>query len=455
MHLLRFALLSAAFIATSASSKPFKIEVVDGENGWPVPLVELTTTHNVSFVTDNAGIIAVDLPELMGRETWFHVRSDGYELPKDGFGNRGVRFTPRADGSGRIEITRTMIAKRLGRLTGAGIFAESQKLGEHLDWKESGSFGCDSVQISAHRGKLFWAWGDTNLARYPLGVFDMTSATTTLVPLVRFEPPVELAFDYFRAEQGIPRGVADLAGDGPTWIGGYVSLPDQDGEPRLVGTYAKIRGFLEAYRTGLCVWNDESESFESKRVLWEKSAQSPTPPAAPTGHPSFWSDADGKRWLLFGDPFPHLRVPASFEAWQNPEQWEHLDPQASVPSARGGRQIKPHRGSIAWNAYRKRWVAVFTQLDGQPSPLGEIWYAEADSPIGPWEGAVKVLSHESYSFYNPRLHADFTPDGSPILLFEGTYTNLFSKSPTKTPRYDYNQILYRLDLDDPALNAAP
>ncbi len=67
----------------------------------------------------------------------------------------------------------------------------------------------------------------------------------------------------------------------------------------------------------------------------------------------------------------------------------------------------------------------------------------------------RCLSHEYYTFYNPRLHAEFTPEGSPVLLFEGTYTNLFSKSPTKTPRYDYNQILYRLDLDDPALHAAP
>ncbi len=58
-------------------------------------------------------------PELMGRETWFHVRSDGYEVPKDGFGYRGVRLTPRpADGSGRIEDQQAMLAKRLGRLTG-------------------------------------------------------------------------------------------------------------------------------------------------------------------------------------------------------------------------------------------------------------------------------------------------------------------------------------------------
>ena len=93
-------------------------------------------------------------------------------------------------------------------------------------------------------------------------------------------------------------------------------------------------------------------------------------------------------------------------------------------------------------------------MEGKPSYLGEIWYAEADSPLGPWGTAVKVLSHQNYSFYNPRVHQDLTPEGSPVLLFEGTYTQMFSGSPAKTPRYDYNQIMYRLDLDDPDLAPA-
>src|SRR5690606_29600924 len=70
--------------------KPCRIEVVEKGSGWPVPLVELRTTHNVCFVTDNAGVIAFDLPELMGRETWFDVIGNDYEAPKDGFGIRGV-----------------------------------------------------------------------------------------------------------------------------------------------------------------------------------------------------------------------------------------------------------------------------------------------------------------------------------------------------------------------------
>jgi hypothetical protein len=94
------------------------------------------------------------------------------------------------------------------------------------------------------------------------------------------------------------------------------------------------------------------------------------------------------------------------------------------------------------------------QAFGQPSAFGELWYAEADAPTGPWGKAVKVLSHENYTFYNPRLHPEFTTLDSPILFFEGTYTATFSDNKQPTPRYDYNQILYRLDLDDPALAPA-
>ncbi len=86
-------------------------------------------------------------------------------------------------------------------------------------------------------------------------------------------------------------------------------------------------------------------------------------------------------------------------------------------------------------------------MNGKSSALGEIWYAESDSPSGPWSNAVQVVTHDNYTFYNPRIHAEFTDPGSPILLFEGTYTRTFAKDPPATPRYDYNQILYRLDLD--------
>jgi len=434
-------------------SLPCRLEVVEVGTGWPVPLVQLRTTHNVSFVTDNAGLVAFDLPELMGREVWFEIEGQGYEVKPDGFGNRGVRLTPIPGKTLRIEVERKIIAKRLGRLTGAGIFAESQKLGLENSWHESGVLGCDSVQNAIHNGQLFWLWGDTTLARYPLGIFNSTGALSDIQPLNAFEPPLKLPLRLYIDNKGAPRGIANIPGDGPTWPSGVVSLPDRQGQSRLVATYAKITPPLDAYECGLTLWNEKTSTFEPLAVLWRKSTGQPKPAPMPDGHAAFWTSPGGEKFVLFGNPFPTLQCPATFEAWQDTNSWKAMVPQKEL-SAPDGSVVKPHSGSIAYNGFRKRWVTVFMESFGKPSAFGELWYAEANLPTGPWGKAVKVLSHQHYTFYNPRLHLEFVSENSSVLLFEGTYTLQFSDAKQATPRYDYNQILYRLDLDDPALAPA-
>ncbi len=451
LGLLQLYLGAAALVSAAA---PCRIEVVDKSCGWPVPLVELQTLHGVRFVTDNAGVIAFDLPELMGKETWFDVKGQGYQVKKDGFGYAGFRFTPEPGQVHRVEVERTIIARCLGRITGGGLFGESQKLGAELSWQESGILGSDSVQNAAYQGKLYWVWGDTTLPKYPLGIFDSTAATTAPQPLGNFEPPLRLPLDYFRDEKVAPRGVAKLPGSGPTWLSALVSLPDAQGREHLVATYVKVRDHLREYRSGLVVWNDATESFELFRLLWEESDAAPRPPLAPDGHAVKWTDDAGKSWVLFCNPFPMMRCPATFEGWQDTNSWERLTPQKKLLAAGTGESVRPQSGSMAWNAWRKRWVTIFVQGDGNPSPLGEVWYAEARAPTGPWGPAVKILSHDNYTFYNPSLHPEFTSEKSPVLIFEGTHSAEFARNPPVTPRYNYNQILYRLDLDDPRLRLA-
>ncbi len=416
-----------AAVSAAAAPVPCCIEVVEKGSGWPVPLVQLRTTHSLVFVTDNAGVVAIDQPELLGREVFFHVEGHGYEVPADGFGIRGVRVTPQPGKTIRIEVTRTIIARRLGRLSGAGLFAESQKLGRELSAPESGVTGCDSVQTAVHRGRHFWLWGDTSLLEYPLGIFHSTGAITGLRPFRSLKPPLRIKFDYFT--------------DG---------LPDKHNEPRLVASYAKIKPPLDEYEWGLCVWNDETARFEKLKTVWTESKLAPRPPPLPQGHAVIWKDEKGNDCVLFGNPFPTLRCPATYEAWRDPARWISIQPQRVVTSPEK-KTIRPHTGSIAWNIWRGRWVTVFMQSFGKPSAFGELWYAEADTPLGPWGPAVKILSHNNYTFYNPRIHPDFTPAGSPTLLFEGTYTAQFADEPPPTPRYDYNQVLYRLDLKDERL----
>ncbi len=113
--------------------------------------------------------------------------------------------------------------------------------------------------------------------------------------------------------------------------------------------------------------------------------------------------------------------------------------------------IVGHGGSVYWNDYRHRWVMIFVELGGT-SYLGEVWFAEADTPLGPWVFARKIVTHDRQTFYNPKQHPFLDKDNGRILFFEGTYTNTFSGNPETTPRYEYNQILYKLDLADPRLN---
>src|SRR3569833_1474874 len=286
-----------AMLAGALAVEPCRIGVVDRESRWPVPLIELRTTHDVRLVSDNAGVIAFDLPELMGRETWFDVIGHGYDVPKDGFGMRGVQLVPEPGKTLTVEVARKNLARRVGRITGAGLFAENQKLGREMQARESGILGCDSVQCAVHRGRMHWRWGDTKLARYPLGIFHSTGATSSLQGAQVYEPPLKLELDYYRDSAGAPRAISTMPGEGPTWVTGMVSLPSASGEPRLVGAYMKIKPPLDASQWGLCAWNESTANFEPLRTLWTKSDATPKPPALPEGHAVLWIDVVGLVWV--------------------------------------------------------------------------------------------------------------------------------------------------------------
>jgi hypothetical protein len=445
------ALLLWATLACPAEAwQPCRVEVVDPD-GWPVPGVELRTVHGLRFVSDNAGLIAIDTPDLFGRETWFEIIGHGYGVDADGFGNRGMRLVPEDGAMLKVEVKRSMPARRIGRLTGGGLFAESRKLGERQDHREAPLLGCDSVFAVDHGGRRLWFWGDTQVARYPLGNFHMTAAETPLNAGFTDRPPLDPSYRYFtepkaRGEQD-PRGVCRLDGEGPTWASGMVSLPDRHGARHLVAVASKIRGLLEAYRIDAVEWDDSQQSFRPLTTLWTKAGKDDPIPPMPEGHPVPWTDASGRAWILFCNPFPKLRCPATYEGWLDRTQWEPLDAPDHATRADGGK-VRVHSGNCAWHPWLKRWLAVFVERDGKPSSLGEVWLAGAPGPFGPWTDARKVVTHDNYTFYNPRLHHESFRADSPVVLFEGTYTALFSTNTRPTPRWDYNQVLYRVELED-------
>lgn len=491
-------LVLSSACAEAGPPDTFGIRVVDADTGRGVPLVELRTVHDTRFVTDSAGYVAIRDPELMGQSVFFTIRSHGYEYPKDGFGFAGKALKVVGGSAETLKIKRVNIAERLYRVTGAGIYADSVLLGHPAPIKQpllnAQVSGSDSVVMAVYRGKIHWFWGDTNRLRYPLGNFDTTGATSDLPNAGGLDPAVGINLNYFAGEDGFARPMAKVPGDGPTWIFGAVVLQDAQGRERMFTGYQKIRPPLSVYERGICEFDDEKQAFVKVKSYGTDE------PLHLHGHPFIYRTADVE-YVYFGDPYPVIRVPANRDALLDLTQYEAftclvaggreksgkverdangmvvwgwkrdtaaitLELQESLLKQQqlrpeegwlkltdidSAKRIEAHRGSVAWNKHRKKWVLITTQIRGT-SMLGEVWYSEAERPEGPWVNAKKIATHDKYSFYNPKQHAIFAAEEGRFIFFEGTYTNSFSGNTDATPRYEYNQMMYRLDLDDPRLS---
>jgi hypothetical protein len=263
-----------------------------------------------------------------------------------------------------------------------------------------------------------------------------------------------------------------------------MTLPDESGTERLVANYVVVKSLGDVRRRGLCVWDEKAERF-GPLTTYDVDE-----PLQPRGQPF----REGG-YFYFPSPYATTRVKADWASLKDPRRYEAftglkpggrmskdppldrvwdwkkdtapldektqeqllkkgaLKPEEAWYRLRSesGERVIAHMGTVCRNAHRKKWIAIFHQSGGQPSLLGEVWYAESDQPWGPFERGVKIATHQKYSFYNVVQHPAFDQEGGRRVYFEGTYTRMFTNVETATPRYDYNQIMYRLDLDDPRL----
>lgn len=488
--------------AQGAPSKYFAIQVVDEQTGRGVPMVELKLTNGAAYYTDSNGLVAFYEPGLMNRRVFFAVSSHGYEFPPDGFGIRGVVLETTAGGSARLKIKRINIAERLYRITGAGIYRDTVLLGRKAPIDEpllnAEVMGQDGILTAIYRGKIYWFYGDTSRLSYALGNFSMSGATTDLPN--KIDPSVGFNLHYFTKEDGFARAMAPMKGEGVVWLSGLVVIPDERGRERMLAFYQRRRGLGAVLENGFVAYNDDKDRFE-------KIQDVPVdPPIMPTGYPFRAKDPALSDYIYFTAPYPTLRVKAqsyrdlaSYEgytclkpgtrytnasdaqldrdaegklvwAWKkdtpplNPKHQRDLidagkmKPDESpfrLQDVETGKSIMLSNCSCFWNAYRKRYVMIASEVLGA-TVLGEVWYSEADRPEGPWLHARKIITHankpgDAHDFYNPTQHPFFDQKGGKIIYLEGSYVNTFSGNPHQTPDYEYNQIMYRLDISDPRL----
>jgi hypothetical protein len=484
-------------------SRFFAIQVVDDQTGRGVPMVELQTTSGVRYYTDSNGWVAFDEPGLMNKKVWFGIESHGYEFPLDGFGSRGVALETKVGGASKLKIKRLNIAERLYRITGQGIYRDTVLLGRRAPIAEpllnAQVTGQDGILTAIFRGKLYWFYGDTNRLSYALGNFSMSGATTELPD--KIDPSVGFNLKYFVGPDCFAKPMAPMKGEGVVWLFGLVVLPDDSGKERMLAYFQRRKGLGPILENGFVVYNDEKDTFEKLKTI-------PLNPSIyPQGYP-FLVQHDKTRYVYFTAPYPAVRVKAdwnsyldltSYESYTclkpgtrygSKEQvqlnrdadgklvwgWKKDTPPLSpkeqqdlisrgkmkreespfrLQDAGSGKPILLNNCSCFWNEFRKRYIMIASESFGA-TMLGEVWYGEANRPEGPWIRGRKIITHankkgDAHDFYNPTQHSFFDQEHGRIIYLEGSYANTFSGNPHPTPYYEYNQIMYRLDLSDPRL----
>ena len=469
----------------------FKIRVIDEQTGRGIPLVEIRTQSWIRYYTDSNGLVAFYEPGLMDQDLYLFIQSEGYDYPPDLLGNRGFVINAAKSDSLVVKMQRINIAERLYRITGAGIYHDSFLLGEAMPLKHpllNGKvLGQDSNISTIFNDQIIWLWGDTFKPAYAWGNFSVSAATSQRPENGGLPPQVGVDLNYFVDSTGFSKSMIRLEGKGFVWFDWVMAIEDDNGEEQLIAKYARVRTDFTNHERGVAVFNEQTQMFEKYIQIDEWLSE------YHSCHHHFFATVADQSYAFLTSEFrfsrvkpalDHLIDPAAYEAYSclkegsvydakhpaldrdasgqliwswkkqtepvglaqqkellgngfisTDEQWCYFQDMAT------GDPLDFRRGSIYWNDYRRRWILII-QRD-----VGEIWYAEADTPIGPWMYAQKVADHDQY-FYNPVQHTFFDQEGGRIIYFEGTYTNMFNVNPVMKPRYEYNQIMYRLTLDD-------
>lgn len=466
----------------------FKIKVIDADTGSGIPMVTLSPLTRAKYITDSNGYIAMNEPSLMGKSIYFQVKSDGYSYPMGADGRHAVTLDCVAGDSATVKMNRINVAERLYRATGADIYKDSYELGEHVPIKNpmlnANIFGQDSNLATLYQGNIFWIWGDSFLPHQYHGNFAVAGATSRFPSKGGLDPNIGVNYDYILDENGSTKPMINLEKLGYVWFDWIMNI-QHEGKETLVAKYANVNSHFANYERGIAVFNDEKQVFESIKQIDEWM-----PYPHNCNHP-FKGKEKGEEYFYLTSEFNFQRVLPVLDSLIKPTAYEsftclkpgtkfdlnnlQLDRDAAgkliydwkkntdfidlrrqnklvdlgeINKSEGWIQLRDvntgeiisdaGKGSVFWNEYRQKWVLI--------SGKKNIWYAEADTPVGPWTYARNVACHKSF-LYNPTQHPFFDEEGGKSIFFEGTFTKFMSQEEI-VPKYDYNQLMYKLSLEN-------
>ncbi|WDQ15171.1 hypothetical protein [Rhodopirellula sp. P2] len=490
--------LAGCVIQAATPGDYFAIRVVDADTGRGIPLVELRTTDHNRYFSDSNGYVAFFEPGLMDQQVWFDVGSWGYESPAGPYGTKGVAWKTTPGTEAVLKLERQNLAERLYRQTGVGIYRDTVLLGKKpplpVPLINAQVTGCDSVQTAIYRGRMRWFWQDTNQVEFALGSFRMTGATSPSPQNMNADNGIPLKY-FVREPNGFAKELARVkqATSHPIWVDGMMVVRDEQGHERLVARYVAARKDFSVAQMGMMIYDDSEDVFI-------EHARLPLPTQSrlfPKDHP-VRGNVNGREYFYIGTP-PNVRVPADFESVLSPGSYQGLtcfDGEGGIDRDDDGRilfswktgkqpittdqiealirenELRPEEapwalrdietnaplkvgnGSVAWNPFLKQWTLLFCEQGGD-SFLGEVWFAVANAPEGPWVVCQKIATHarpgQNMDFYNPMQHPELMREDGRVIYFEGTFVNTFSGTTVAVPRYNYNQLMYRLDVSDERL----
>jgi len=439
----------------------FGIHVVDEADGRGIPMAIVRMSNGVEHLTDSAGWIRIDEPGLMHSRVRLEIHSPGYRMPARGKDSAAVELQFSTTGDVVVPLVRVDIAQRMYRVTGTGIYRDSELLNREVPLPignhAAGLVSAWGVQRASIGKKVVWCWRQSLLSHGGMTSVSVAGAWSDFPEHGGLDPTQGIHFAYLPAGTEQVHSLLTAEDPGAIWIEGLTSVPDETGKLNLVAHYIRQGAEGERAEHGIAIWTDEKR-FERIVVLGDEYE---------------WQFPAGQ--CVTRQPFCHVRCPARLDAVRNPGAFEALSwdttshkytwqqsrppmsqreestwiaegsisqPRTQVRDHNSQKPVPVQESSIEWNPHHRCYVMIASSVDG------DVWFCESRHLEGPWENAIRIISAEPGRCSSPVQHPFMNQDGGRIIWFE---TALLDSG---LPRYDRNELMHRLDLDDPRLKPA-